>query len=143
MLKDFDGFWTIPKAADLLNIRYFIVGAKDGPANAQPIFQDAEWKVLENSQALPRAWLVHNFVVEPSRERVFERLKDPSFDPRRTAILTEAPVSGIAPAAAGQSEQEQATFDVYEPGRIEFRVHAATNALLVLSEVNFPGWETR
>jgi len=79
--------------------------------------------------------------VEPSRERVFERLKDPSFDPRRTAILTEAPATGIAPAAAG--EPEKATFDVYEPGRVEFRVHAATNALLVLSEINFPGWETR
>jgi hypothetical protein len=142
MLLDFEGFWKIPKAADLMNIRYFIVGTKDNTATAQPIYQDADWKVIENSAATPRGWLVHDFSVEPSRDRVFERLKDPTFDPRQTAILMESPSSNIAPVTANAS-RETVTFNTYEPGRIELQVHAESNALLVLSEVNFPGWEVR
>ena len=142
-LRDFEDFWTIPTAADFMNIRFFILRAKGGPPGVTPVYQDQNWKVLENPRPCPRAWLVHEVAVALSRERVFERLKDASFDPRRTAILMQAP--GLAPAAADANAAvaEQMVFDLYEPGHIELHVHADTNAWLVLSEVNYPGWEVK
>jgi hypothetical protein len=139
MLSDFDGFWTIPKAADLLNVRYFILRAKEGPAGVTPIYQDKDWKVLENPATCPRAWLVHDVVVEPTHDGVFARLKDANFDPRRTAVVMGTPAQFPSPGAVGSTEQ--AVFDVYEPGHMEFRVHADSPAFVVLSEVNYPGWE--
>lgn len=139
MLLDFDSYWTIPKAADLLNVRYFVVRANALPAGATAIYQDQDWKVIENAQTRPRAWLVHQVATESTRDGVFARLKEASFDPRTLAIVM-GPASA-SPAAENQISREAVTFDIYEPGHMEFSVHAETPAWLVLSEVNYPGWQ--
>ena len=104
------------------------------------MYRDAKWAVLESPGACPRGWLVHDVVVEPDRDRVYARLKDAAFDPRRIAMLSDAPGSAIS---AGSATNDQVAFDVYEPRRIEMRVHSETRALLVLSEMNYPGWNVR
>jgi hypothetical protein len=140
ILRDLHEHSDFQHYPDLLNIRYFIVGLRDIPKGATPVYLDANWAVLESSEACPRAWLLHDFVVEPDRERVYARMKDPAFNPRRTAILSQAPGSAVA---QGTATNDQVVFDVYEPRRIEIRVHTEATALLVLSEMNYPGWDIR
>src|ERR1035438_4891344 len=141
ILRDLHEYSDFPHYPDLLNIRYFVVGVNDVPAGAAPVYRDADWVVLESPGACPRGWLVHAIAVEPDREHVYARLKDPAFDPRRIAILSETPGVAVTPAAG--TATDQVAFDVYEPRRIEMHVHTEAPALLVLSEVNYPGWDVR
>jgi hypothetical protein len=129
---------------DLLNARYLLVPA-DAPERAElaplveelpTVYEDEHVRILENPEALPRAWLVHEArQVEPGE--ALELLADGSIDPRQMALLEAAPPS-LEPAP--DPTAEAVTYLHTEPDRIELRVTAQTPALLVLSEVWDPGW---
>jgi hypothetical protein len=119
---------------DLLNVRYILAPAKEQKPGA--VYQDQDWKVYENPSGYPRAWTVHEAMVEPSAARAAERLGTPGFDARRTA-LTEVPVA-LESLAEGAREAVQAS--MITPTRMELEVDAQSRGLLVLSETYYPGW---
>jgi hypothetical protein len=120
---------------ELLNVRYEIKPASS--ADPGPVYQDAAWKVYEKPQAYPRAWLVHEAVVEPDATKLWNRLKE--VDPHQVAVVA-APLDGaLAPVAGGG--REQVDFERYEANEMRLRVRTEGRALLVLSEVFYPGWQ--
>jgi len=124
---------------DLLNVRYILTRAaeqKPDAAHQDPVYQDKAWKVYENPSSYPRAWTVHDTLVEPSAQRAAERLGTPGFDARQTALI-DVPVD-LEPLAAGA--QESAVVSAIAPNRMELEVDAQSRALLVLSENYYPGW---
>jgi hypothetical protein len=102
-----------------------------------PVFQDGRWKVYENTNAYPRAWIVHETVVEPSEDAAFHRLDDVSTNLRKVAVL-EAPLP--LPLESATGKEEPVTFRSYEADRISLDAAAASAGLLVLSEMYYPGW---
>jgi hypothetical protein len=124
---------------DLLNVRYRIKPA--GAADPGPVYQDAAWKVYENPRALPRAWLVHDTVVVRPALDLLERLDDPATDPRRVALLTAPLDTPLDPSA--EIANEQVHPGRYEANRMELSVHAGGRALLLLSELDYPGWAAK
>ncbi len=124
---------------DLLNVRYVLTSAKEPrPAglNQDAVYQDKDWKVYENPSGYPRAWTVHETMVEPSAERAADRLGAPGFDARRTALI-DVPVA-IEPLADGARETVQVSG--VAPNRMELDVDTQSRGLLVLSENYYPGW---
>jgi len=122
-------YTQVMKDRDLLGVRYLVK-----PASAQdpgPIFQDSTWKVYENPNAFPRAWIVHQVIREVSGK------ESPVFDPSRTAIV-DGEIKGLEPAGIGA--EEAATLSKYQPNSLEVRAHAQARGLLVLSETYYPGW---
>jgi hypothetical protein len=125
--------------SDLLNVRFILTPAnepKPGGVYAGTVYQDKDWKVYESPSAFPRAWMVHETVVEPSAARAAERLGMPGFDARRTALI-EGPVA-LEPLAEGAPETAQVLG--VAPNRMELEVDAHSRGLLVLSENYYPGW---
>jgi hypothetical protein len=132
---------------DLLNTRYLIVPA-DGPERddlaplleeLSTVYTDAHVRILENPEAFPRAWLVHEATqVDPGE--ALGLLADGTIDPRQIALLETAPP---ALSAAADATAEAAVVLAHEPDRLELRVTAQTPALLMLSEVWDPGWSAR
>jgi hypothetical protein len=130
---------------DLLNVRYLIVPA-DAPARPDlapviaafpAVYEDEHVSVLENPEALPRAWLVHDAAqVEPGVALTL--LADGTVDPRQTALLEEEPPPLKAPADAAR---EAVSYVAYEPDRSVIEVTADAPALLMLSEIWDPGWQ--
>ena len=130
---------------DLLNVRYLIVPA-DAPSRpdleplitALPtVYDDEHVRVLENGEALPRAWLVHEArQVEPGA--ALGLLADGTVDPRQTALLEQAPPPLQPPIGAAS---ERVSYLAYEPDRSVVQVTADAPALLLLSEVWDPGWK--
>jgi len=121
---------------DLLNVRYIVKPATAADAGA--VYGDAAWKVYENPHAYPRAWLVHDTLVERTPAELLQRLDAPGTDPHRVALLEsglDAPLDP-SPEIAG----EQVRFVRYEANRMDLSVHAGGRALLVLSELYYPGW---
>jgi hypothetical protein len=97
--------------------------------------------ILHNERALPRAWLVAEAEAVDGEEAL-RRIRGEStreFEPRRTALLEVAP--GELPVLPGGQVGSNATARVsYQPNGTVIETYADTAALLVLSEMNYPGW---
>ena len=110
--------------------RWKAAGAIDGSA------------IYENTKARPRAWLVHETVVQPDEEIlrsvVTAKLGDGRpFDPDRLAILERPVAAPVGPVDPGAS----ATVLSLGRDRIVVETRSATPALLVLADVFYPGWK--
>ena len=121
---------------DLLNVRYTVKPAT--AADAGEVYRDAAWKVYENPRAYPRAWLVHDTLVERAPLELLKRVDAPGSDPHRVALVAarlDTSLDAVADAAS-----EQVRIGRYESGAMELSVQAGGRALLVLSELYYPGW---
>ena len=127
------------RAFDLLNVRYLV--RKQPLPNDKLVFQDGTWSTYENASCYPRAWVVHQAEVEPSADALLERLGSASFDAHQGALLGRPLQTQLEPAAAGQADTAEVTD--YGANRIQVRVRAGSRGLLVLSEVDYPGWRAR
>lgn len=119
---------------DLLNVRYILTAATEQKPGA--VYQDRAWKVYENLNAYPRAWTVHETIVEPSAEHAAVQVGASGFDARRTAFI-ETSVD-LEPLASGLLES--AVVSLITPNHMEIQVDMQSRGLLVLSENYYPGW---
>ncbi len=130
---------------DLLGARYVVVPA--GVPAGRPdllhlsqgwptVYQDDMVRVLENREALPRAWLVHE-ARQVEEGEALGLLATGGVDPRRVTLLEDTPpVLGI-PA---DPRRDAATITHYEPDRIVVYTTYTAASLLVLSESYDPNW---
>jgi Bacterial membrane protein YfhO len=129
-------YWRYRDVSSIWNVRYSIRPATASEPGA--IYADQAWKIYENPGAYPRAWLVHKAIVEPSEERLGTRLRDASFNARDVALIRAA--SG-APLAGGSSDSsDRIELRGYRAANPVLSVDTASDCLLVLSEVYYPGW---
>ncbi|MCL5743280.1 MAG: YfhO family protein, partial [Acidobacteria bacterium] len=133
LLKD---YLPLLGRSDLLNARYLLRPASAGEPGA--VYQDAYWKVYENPNAYPRAWVVHEMIVEPSSERLVKRRDSPEIDLHEQALLDARLETALEPRVEGAGES--VTFRSYRASRMELSVRAESQGLLVLSEIFYPGW---
>ena len=128
---------------DLLNGRWVIMNEHLDHTDAElvgeqiatwPVVWENEYlRVLENPDALPRAWIVGQArQVEPGQAP--ELLASGAVDPRRTALL-EAPPPSLDRTAGGT-----ATVVERDTDRLIIDVDASGDALLMLSEMFHPAW---
>jgi len=87
--------------------------------------------------AYPRAWVVHKVAMEASHDAVFHRIDDPAINLHKVAVI-EAPIpQSLGPAS---TTVEPVRFRSYEADRILLDVTAESPGLLILSELDYPGW---
>lgn len=128
----------------LLNVRYIVIplDAADTAdyrfltATYPEVFRDGEVRVLEITDALPRAWTVHQ--VQPvADDQVLETLVSGVVNPTTTALVN-TPGLALSPLPAGATDQVAVTN--YEPDSMTITATMASDGLLMLSEVYDPGW---
>jgi hypothetical protein len=130
--------WSLLNVHYLVTYRSELLDRLDQLIDATLLAQQGEGKdaiyTYQLKQDHPRAWVVHEVEVKPDRSAIFAALAAPDFDPQRVAYTME-PVS----TEPGGGDQVQVIS--IEPSRLV--VDAALNSpgLLVLSEVNYPGWQ--
>ncbi len=90
--------------------------------------------------ALPHAWAVHEAVVAAGDEETWAILNAPDFDPARRVVLPHEP--GIA-LPGGDTAGSRVDIVEYTPTRISLQADMVDNGLLVLSDVDYPGWQAR
>src|SRR5262249_12300227 len=112
------------------------------PGRWETVYQKDDALILRNKRALPRAWLVTEAeaVTEVEGWRRIRGTGDRPFDPRRTALLEVGP-SGL-PTLSGQPLSTSATARIvnYGPNRLMIETNADHPAILVVSELYYPGW---
>jgi hypothetical protein len=121
---------------DLLNVEY-VIKPSSAPDPA-PAWQDPQWKVYRAPKAFPRAWLVHQTVLAPSQDAAFDQIDKNDL---HTAAIVEAPL----PVALqqGNAAVDFIRFRSWAPEQFTLDVTASSSALLVLSEMYYPGWIAR
>jgi hypothetical protein len=94
-------------------------------------------KVYRRTGAPGRAWLAHGLLRAASVDEAIERMADPEFDPRTTAIL-----EGNTPERTPERTSGQETVEAVEmaPERQTYRVNAGKLAALVVADAYYPGW---
>jgi hypothetical protein len=97
--------------------------------------------VLENVNAQPRAFLVHQVTQVADMQHAVDAMRQPSFDTRLSAVVEGAPPVAIAPAPAESPGADKVEFVSNADERVEMRVTAASPALLVLTDTYYPGWQ--
>jgi hypothetical protein len=131
---------------DLLNVRYIITPAATSPNRAYmqdlkdtlpTAYEDDRVQILENREALPRAWIVHS-ARQATPEEALKLLGSGAVDPRKTALLERPPPDLALPDDASS---DRASVTEYEAGRIKLNTTTGAAGLLVLSEVYYPAWK--
>src|ERR671932_1319565 len=143
---------------DLLNVRYIIVPSHnsqeenrrgfphslrrfEGFEHTHPtIYEDGQSKVLENPNALPRAWIVHSARKEENPKETLRLLGSGEVDPRQEALLEEDPPQQMSQPPGGSSA-EQALVEEYGANSMKLKTSSGSAGLLVLSEVYYPAWK--
>lgn len=135
---------------DLLNIRYFVVYTarqefqrfSADPGRYAMVFRDANVAVFENRKVLPRAFAVPlSGLTVAADDAALAQLKMPAFDPERTVVLSQ-PLSITANNGRSNDAFQQAV-DVTAAGlnRSTFRSRTSEAAVLVVSQIYYPGWK--
>ncbi len=131
---------------DLLGVRYIVVPRDVPPGRPDllrlsqrypTVFVDERVRILENPNALPRAWLVRNAEVG-TIESFNEGLLAGAIDPRETAIVDE-PIPELDGLPA--TDTNTIVFEHFGADKIDLTVTSETGGLLVLSELDAPGWQ--
>ena len=138
LLTDFSAGYGSAWQRDLLGVRYTIrpTAAK---VDAPSVYTDDLWRVYENPNALPRAWIVHRVEIDASGQRPPRRVMEPDFDLKRIVVLNhplDNPLEDIAPHTIDAVRTIS-----YEPNQLELEATTDSAGLLVVGEVYYPGWK--
>ncbi|HOU13655.1 MAG TPA: YfhO family protein [Anaerolineae bacterium] len=133
-------YWGIPHkgmpAYHLLGAKYIVVpkGALPGGDGIWPVFfDDALVDIHLNTNALQRVWLVYHTLPVDTLEAAYARVFAADFAPAVTATVLDGPA--LETPGTGRIEVL-----AYSPNRAAFYVETSAPALLVLSDLLYPGW---
>jgi hypothetical protein len=125
---------------DLMNTRYII--ARQQLPGTRVAYRDEQTGilVLENRDYAPRAYFVGQTEVVGDPQQTWQRLRDTTFAPQRTAILPEPLDQPVTPVDSASTTA--VSLQEYAPREITWQVETDAPRLLVVSEVYYPaGWE--
>jgi hypothetical protein len=130
-----------------LNIRYIVVPRDLPPGRPDllhltqrypTVYADDQARILQNPNALPRAWIAHNTDEEETDDDILTKFSLGLADPSKSVLLTTESPELEQPADASAESVEITS---YEPDEIRLTVTATATGMVVLSEIWDPGWE--
>jgi hypothetical protein len=144
LLADVHRYWEglgsrSSRLYDLLNVRY-VIGRKDVALDFKkftPVFDgDPALNVYENRQALPRALFVGRVQPAANHEAAWTAIHQTGFDPAAAAVVENAPAQPLT--GSGRVTGIHTT-----AGALSVDVTTDAPALLLVSQVWYPGWQVR
>ncbi|MGD1000863.1 MAG: YfhO family protein [Candidatus Brocadiia bacterium] len=123
----------------MLNLRYLVAYASYPMLQIEglrTVYQDEQIRIDELPDSWPRAWLVHSYAVRRDDQEVLALLS--RFNYEKMALFEKQPGCAVEEPSAAEAMPEIVR---YEPARVDIKVRAAAPALLVLSDLFYPGWE--
>ncbi|HEV3119995.1 MAG TPA: hypothetical protein VGY58_23240 [Gemmataceae bacterium] len=127
-----DGKIELPPLLNMLAVRYLIFRGTP-PPHVTPLFVAPDYWALENSAALPRAFIPRRVQHVPPGGDSLKLLAAPKFNPRETAYVGER--VALPDDCRGSAQVVDVT-----PTHTTVHVDAETPSLVVLSDLYYDGW---
>lgn len=132
-LRAHDAEW---RRWQVLNVKYFV--SRGAPFEGIELaLESGDLKVYRMIYSLPRAWAVRDVQVAEGPADALRRVLAPAYHPGDTVILEEP--TAIGPFVKGQ--RPDVRIAAYSPQRVEIEARADGNAMLVLADAYYPGWQ--
>ena len=118
------------------------VEAASEPSQFALVYDD-EVRIYENSDALPRAFVVHRVEEAADGEAALARMQQQDFDPAGFAVVEGAIPASVweEVAEAPESDRSQVTITQYEDNRVELEARMENAGLVLLTDTYYPGWK--
>jgi hypothetical protein len=124
-----------------LNVKYLLVPAWGTPqlgANWHRVYANHHVRIYENALVYPRAYFVESARIEHDSRLVLRTVTAPGFDGRREALVEADRLPDLVDPRHDRDARVQIV--AYAPNRIVLETATAGVRLLVLSEMDLPGW---
>jgi hypothetical protein len=130
---------------DLLNVRYVVAShalefQKGGPKLNVSFETEGIW-FYRRPTALPRAFIVHDAQFVPGDAEARTALHAADFVISHTVTLPATPPCSLEPVDPSAEETVQVVGE--SPNHLELTTRSTSAGLLVLAEVDYPGWQAR
>ncbi len=96
--------------------------------------------IYENNSVYPRVFLVDKYVKAINQNDAINKLSQPDFDLKRTAVLEGIDAADLPPQQA-EGNAGTARILSYAPQSIEISVNTLKSCPLILTDVWYPGWK--
>jgi hypothetical protein len=123
-----------------------LVDSRDGtfyalvPGNYR-LIHSGDVKIYENSDRLPRAYIVHNWMAVGNDEEAINVMLEPDFNVRSAAVIEVDSDQPIAePNQDREGEPDQVLINMYRPEKVVLQTNDPAGGLLVLTDADYPGW---
>jgi hypothetical protein len=124
------GKWKLPPVLSMLSVRYLIFRGTP-PPDIHPFMTAADYWALENTDALPRAFVPRRVEKAPKTDRLIELLTASNFDPNTVYVEGDFLADQCRGSAAIVAEA---------PTQVVIQADMETDGFVVLSDMWFPGW---
>lgn len=98
------------------------------------IYNDSVYQVFQNTAAMPRAFLVNQYVVQTNPQKILDTMFNVNFNLRQAVVLEQNPKVKL-------SGQGAAKIINYSSEKITITTSSNGNNLLFLSDAYYPGWQ--
>ncbi|HUF12203.1 MAG TPA: YfhO family protein [Longimicrobiales bacterium] len=135
---DWHNFLELRKFIDAANVRYVISGVPLEGLPFPTVHAGPGGVVLENPDALPRAWLVGQAIPVAEGGEI-DAMRTEAFDFRTMAVIDRP----LAQPLPGGPVEGAARVVEYTPDRVVVETEAGRDALLVLADNHYRDWTVR
>ena len=127
---------------DMLNVKYYSSTHPDLPVNFKKILTFRDGSMYENTESLPRAFLVENYIFEKENQIIFKHIFSKDFNPTKTVYINEKPEAVSPHGVSKLSETDSVSILDYEPESVKMHVNVGpADRWLFLSDTYYPGWK--
>jgi hypothetical protein len=135
------------RALSVLSVSDIMESRRDPPLQFPELrlaYDGPDARVYSNPHALPRAFLVDRQQVEPSDQAALKAVLASGFDGRRL-VVTQTPIPGVprSRVESAPSPPGSAVIKSYEGERVAVNTDSRRPAVLVLTDVHYPGWTAK